>query len=241
MSNSRNNNATAASIDHYQLFASGAFKNVYAGQYTEGVRAGQNCVAKEFKTGSPYEEHYFEQEMNIIHRTQRVIDDWNNAGIIDKRVLLNNPQIWTYRSCGTKALVEPMIENFEKFNSNTGWATVTGGVWSEAMQALSHFSYHNSGGHILLCDLQGGSYQNGYILSDPVIMSQSPETYGPTDLGPDGIRTFFDQHRCGRFCKSSWKKPGVRSGSLLPTRQGTTMAARLPTRATRNPLTRLRE
>lgn len=33
--------------------------------------------------------------------------------------------------------------------------------WGEAMQALSHFSYHKSGGQFLLCDLQGGSYRNG--------------------------------------------------------------------------------
>ena len=62
---------------------------------------------------------------------------------------------------GIKSLVEPMIENFEKFNSNTGWADMTGGASSEAMQALSHFSYHNSSGQFLLCDIQGGVYSNG--------------------------------------------------------------------------------
>ncbi|KAI0856216.1 kinase-like domain-containing protein [Xylaria cubensis] len=240
MSNSRNNDATTASISRGQIFASGAFKNVYAGKYTVGTRAGQECVAKEFKTGSVYEEHYFEQEMNIIRRTQLVIDNWHGAGIIDKRVLLNNPQIWTYTETRAKVLVEPMIQNFEKFNSNTGWASITDGVWSEAMQALSHFSYHNSGGQVLLCDLQGGSYQDGYILSDPVIMS-SLQTYGPTDLGPDGIRSFFHRHRCGRFCKRDWLKPGLQNTPLFPMTQGTTMVARLPTRSTRNPLTRLRE
>lgn len=54
-------------------------------------------------------------------------------------------------------LVEPYIEDFEKFNSNSGWAPVTGNLWSDVMQALSHFSYHNSGGQYLLCSLQGGS------------------------------------------------------------------------------------
>lgn len=57
--------------------------------------------------------------------------------------------------------MEPFVETFEKFNSNTGWAPHTGEHWSEAMQALSHFSYHASHGQLLLCDLQGGAYGNG--------------------------------------------------------------------------------
>lgn len=150
-----------ATVNKARLFASGTFKNVYAGNYTEGARAGQECVSKEFKTGSVYEAHYFEEELNIIRHTQAVINDWHDARVIDKRILLNTPAIWTETETGAKALVEPMIENFEKFNSNSGWAPITGGVWSEAMQALSHFSYHNSGGQLLLCDLQGGSYRDG--------------------------------------------------------------------------------
>ncbi|KAI1148180.1 kinase-like domain-containing protein [Nemania diffusa] len=241
MPNSRRNNATRAIIDKSELFASGAFKDVYAGEYTEGPRAGQECVSKEFKTGSVYEEEYFEEEMNIIRCTQQIIDDWQDAVLINGRVLLNTPEIWEFADSGAKNLVEPMIENYEKFNSNSGWADITGGAWSEAMQALSHFSYHNSGGQLLLCDLQGGAYRDGYILSDPVIMSQHRRMYGPTDLGPDGIKSFFHRHRCGRFCKNEWQRPRYRGAPTIPMRQGTSMVARLPTRTSRNPLTRLRE
>ncbi|KAH8162630.1 hypothetical protein CIB48_g5614 [Xylaria polymorpha] len=160
MSNSRTNNAFSARIRLDKPLAAGTFKNVYIGEYTGGTRAGQRCVAKEFKSGSVYEDHYFEEEMKVIRCAQGVIDDWARAEIINERILLNIPQIWTYRT-GIKALIEPMIENFEKFNSNSGWVADTGDPWSEAMQALSHFSYHNSGGQLLLCDLQGGSYQDG--------------------------------------------------------------------------------
>ncbi|KAI0907278.1 kinase-like domain-containing protein [Ustulina deusta] len=240
MSNSRNNNATRAIIYRDQLFASGTFKNVYEGEYTVGARRGQRCVSKEFKTGSVYETHYFNEEMNIIRCTQKVIDDWHNADVISQRILLNTPQIWTYDTTGAKNLVEPMIENFEKFNSNSGWADTTSGAWSQAMQALSHFSYHNSGGQLLLCDLQGGSYRDGYILSDPVIMSQL-QNYGPTDLGPEGIRSFFQRHQCGQFCRREWHQPKYQGKAKIPMRQGTSMVARLPTRASRNPLSRLQE
>ena len=53
------NNASRASIDETIIFAEGAFKNVYKGAYTEGERKGEECVCKEFKTGSVFEESYF--------------------------------------------------------------------------------------------------------------------------------------------------------------------------------------
>lgn len=161
MSNSRQNNATRAGVLTSSLFASGTFKNVYAGVYTVGERVGQRCVAKEFKTGPVCEEHYFDEEMNVMDRALMVIDAWHDGGFIDKRILLNMPGIWAYENTGVKTLVEPMIENYEKFNSNTGWANITGGAWSQVMQALSHFSYHSTGGQFLLCDLQGGPYKDG--------------------------------------------------------------------------------
>lgn len=162
MAYQRTNDAHRANIDRSAgIFAQGTFKNVWRGTYTEGARAGQPCVAKEFKTGSVYEEHYFAEEMSIIARAQKVIDKWHEEKPINRKILLNTPGIWTYTTTKHKVLIEPYIDNFEKFNSNSGWAPITGDAWTDAMQALSHFSYHNSGGQFLLCDLQGGSYSDG--------------------------------------------------------------------------------
>ncbi|RWA09763.1 hypothetical protein EKO27_g5355 [Xylaria grammica] len=237
--NSRKNNATRASIFLNHAFASGTFKNVYVGRYTAGERAGERCVAKEFKTGSVFQEHYFNEEMSVIRRTQEVIDDWWNAGIIGRRIFLNTPAVWTYEVSGKKALVEPIIENFEKLNSNSGWVNLVGGAWGEVMQALSHFSYHNSAGQILLCDLQGGPCSDGYILSDPAILSQTIRAYGPADLGPDGIYSFFRRHRCGSFCKRWWRTPTSQGVARFPMTRGTTMVPNPPARVRYNPLARI--
>lgn len=130
------------------------------GIYIEGARIGQRCVSKQFKTGSVYEDHYFDEELSIISHSQAIIDSFNAANILPgQKILLNRPEIWESIPDGCRSLIEPMIENFEKFNSNSGWTS--GGEWSNALQALSHFSYHNSGGQFLLCDLQGGSYSDG--------------------------------------------------------------------------------
>ena len=43
-------------------------------------------------------------------------------------------------------------------------------------------------------------------LTDPVIMSRH-KSYGVTDLGPDGISTFFARHSCNQYCQGHWQTP----------------------------------
>ena len=129
---------------------------------------------------------------------------------MDKTVQVNMPQVWRFGKGRTrwserKVLQEPFIENYQKFNSNTGWSDDST-PWPRVMQALSHFSYHESQGKHLLCDLQGGLYRNGVVLTDPVIMS-AERAYGPTDLGQEGIISFFSHHQCNEYCRRSWRKP----------------------------------
>lgn len=122
MSNSRTNNATSANVDRTcPVYASGTFKNVWQGTYTVGERKGQKCVAKEFKTGSTIERQYFDEELGITNLTLKIVDDFHAAKIITQKILLNTPEIWEYLDTKNLCLVEPLIENFEKFNSNTGW------------------------------------------------------------------------------------------------------------------------
>lgn len=128
-------------------------------------------------------------------------------------------------------MCEPFIQNYEKFNSNSGWVDYSEG-WGEVMQALSHFSYHVSGGFYVLCDLQGGIYQHEVVLSDPVILSRRRE-YGVTDLGPDGISSFFSNHDCNEFCRPHWTLPANPVRYFRPV-MGTTMIRRdVPTRGSR--------
>ncbi|KAK6535977.1 hypothetical protein TWF281_000225 [Arthrobotrys megalospora] len=240
MAFARENKAFNANIYRNRLFGDGGFKKVYAGVYADGLRKGQDCVAKEFKSGTVVEDHYFAEELRICAKAQQIIDKFNEQGIMHQEIRLNAPEIWTYaagRKTGHKALVEPMILNFEKFNSNTGWVLedITG--WSAALQSLSHFSYHITGGKYLLCDLQGGRYNDGFILTDPVIMSRAGDR-GPADLGKEGMRLFFQEHQCTPFCEKSWLKPSGICKAKIPRRRGTTMFAYLPDGRSRLPLSK---
>lgn len=224
----RRNNATRAIFSNYDLenpFAEGQFRWVAKGVYTHGSRAGQACVCKWFKSGQVFDERFFNMDLEAMNMALSIVQKWNNHKFINKIVKVNVPEVWsseiTYgRWAGIKALQEPFIENYAKFNSNSGWADDSK-QWFRVMQALSHFSYHISGGEFLLCDLQGGVYSDAVVLTDPVIMSRSRK-YGMTDLGAKGISSFFSRHVCNEFCKKKWSLPSKRRCYFDP-RKGTSM------------------
>lgn len=180
----RRNNSTRATFQSYDLdhpFAEGGFRWVAKGTYTEGARAGEPCVCKWFKSGHVDEESFFDLDIKAMDKAHDLVKEWNGKHMIDKIVMVNIPEVWTFDQqsgslCGKKVLQEPFINNYQKFNSNTGWAD-TETPWPRVMQALSHFSYHASSGQFVLCDLQGGVYSNAVVLTDPVILSRS-KMYG---------------------------------------------------------------
>lgn len=178
----------------------GECRYVALGSYT-GQRRGQQCVVKWFKSGRVFESIFWDQDMKAVEKTKELIDAFNLSGVAGVKIRINQPGVWVKRTDGQKVLVEPLIDNFEKFNSNTGYAKQ--GV--DVMHALSHFSYHYTGGKYLLCDLQGGRVGQGFVLTDPVVLSTRRE-FGSTDLGTDGMENFFYHHVCNRFCKSHWRR-----------------------------------
>lgn len=235
----RRNNSNRATFTNDALdnpFASGSFRWVAEGTYTEGNRAGEACVCKWFKTGGVVESHFYNVDIEACNEAVRLISQWNSSRLVDRMVKINLPEVWTFQNGsrrGRKVLQEPFIQDYQKFNSNTGWSDDSL-PWPRVMQALSHFTYHISNGQKLLCDLQGGIYQDGVVLTDPVIMSVSRD-YGPTDLGTLGISTFFAHHQCNEFCKSAWRKPHNPIPYYSRT-AGTTME-HVPTRSSRQPMT----
>ncbi|KAF9171151.1 hypothetical protein BGX20_008052, partial [Mortierella sp. AD010] len=131
--------------------------------------------------------------MDVVEKATEIANKYNDLELIDKRIIINQPEIWRFKFGDRQLnLVEPMIDNFEKFNSNTGWKQDRT-AWGQVMQSLAHFSFHCTGGQFTLCDLQGGVYSDGVVLTDPVVMSRN-QRFGPTDLGGEGIDSFFSRH-----------------------------------------------
>lgn len=227
----RRNNATGATFTDNDLthpFAQGGFRWVAKGTYTNGVRNGEPCVCKWFKSGHVDQASFFDLDIKAMDKAHDLVREWNNRNLINKLVMVNIPEVWTFISSGgmghligKRYLQEPFINNYQKFNSNTGWAD-SETPWPRVMQALSHFSYHVSAGQFVLCDLQGGVYSDAVVLTDPVILSRG-KLYGVTDLGPRGISSFFSNHRCNEFCNTSWSRPADQTRYHRP-QMGTSMA-----------------
>ncbi|KAI7958607.1 hypothetical protein MJO28_002398 [Puccinia striiformis f. sp. tritici] len=84
------------------------------------------------------------------------------------------------------------------------------------MNALSHWTYVQSNGKSLLCDLQGV----GPILTDPQILDTDPTRWANGNSGEEGITKFVEQHTCNEICKAlqfqSPRKQLSRDQSHLP-------------------------
>ncbi|KXZ55303.1 hypothetical protein GPECTOR_3g438 [Gonium pectorale] len=122
-----------------------------------------------------------------------------------------------------EVLVEEELEGqFTKWNDNAGGvesggrsvplshvgAIVEGrpsvSAVEEVPQCFSHFTFIHSGGRKLVCDLQGvWNPTDGFTLTDPVIhqFSRKKKKNGATDKGLDGVREFFETHKCGPLCR----------------------------------------
>jgi hypothetical protein len=101
------------------------------------------------------------------------------------------------------AMEEYLSGNYIKFNNNYGH--VNDDVNSSTMPAFSHWTFHESNGALLVCDLQGVLNNENYRLTDPAIHSTVANTYGLTDLGVLGQARFFQTHKCNNICRH-WKK-----------------------------------
>jgi Alpha-kinase family len=78
-----------------------------------------------------------DSELAVVAKAQAIIDVFNKAGVSTALVYLNRPAVWTFLPesswAGKKALVEPLIQDFVKWNSNSGWSQ-HGIGWADIMQ-----------------------------------------------------------------------------------------------------------
>ena len=96
--------------------------------------------------------------------------------------------------------IEPILEGkFVKHNDNDGNISTK----DDLPQAFSHFSFHVSGGSVLVCDIQGV----GNNFTDPQIHSIDGKGYGIGNIGPEGMRAFIKSHKCNRVCRALGLSP----------------------------------
>lgn len=146
MSPCRQNRSSQGIVARDEIIGEGSFKRVYKGRYTEGKRKGQPQATKELILNTPYTSTVFDHDIEVSRRSAEILEAWNDSGFINKRIVINIPEVWVYtresRIPGVTHLVEPFIENFEKFNSNTGWVPDEQRRWTELMQVRRSCPLH---------------------------------------------------------------------------------------------------
>jgi len=126
---------------------------------------------------------------------------------------------------GENTAVEQIINgDWEKFNSNSGWSSGT----ATLPDAFSHWTWVQTNGDMLVCDLQGHRGHPGgpkygdddgyyYLLTDPAVLSKDGR-FGITDLGERGISNWFARHKCNGMCEGM-KRPD-RARATLTSKRG---------------------
>lgn len=199
-----------------QKLGEGTFRVCLAGTYVGGNRNNQEAACKRFKPQwRSMETEYFADDFYIADTAIRYAEGWNSFAESDETILVTKGHIITSNS-GIQYLAEPLIRNFKKFTSNSGWIDNDGSWMTEAMEAFSHYTYHMTCGELIVCDLQGryrdnSRFRNGksrFELTDVAICSRS-RSFGPTDLAEKGIESFFANHVCNQFCNihGDWLEP----------------------------------
>lgn len=214
----------------------GAFRIACEGTYIGGNRNQQEAACKRFKNKyKVLENEFFEFDFQVADKAIQMAQEWNDFCPYGKEILITRGTVMKRNGC--KYLVEPLIRYFTKFTSNNGWISNDSCEETEIeiMEAFCHYTYHRSGGSLIVCDLQGRYRYNAYNkkksrfeLTDPAICSRQ-RLYGPTDMGEKGIESFFHNHVCNGWCHSNgerWQKPRVENcRSWFPKSSQTSMLA----------------
>ena len=92
--------------------------------------------------------------------------------------------------------------SFTKVLNNFGWVNPKA-QHHETPLALSHWSWQESNGTLLLCDIQGllGDGDTD-VYTDPQLHSTPPhQMQGRSDMRQGGIDKFFQTHTCNALCR----------------------------------------
>merc|ERR1712080_408284 len=103
-----NNGSTRCSGGTF--LAMGEHRSVHLAEYKNGEREGEKAVWKVFKTGSVYEDSFFQTDIDTVRKAGELIGKFNAACIVSKPIKLNQPSIWQdVAPPHAKCLVEPFI------------------------------------------------------------------------------------------------------------------------------------
>ena len=196
----------------HNQFAEGRFRYAYMGTWITPEKMGQKCVIKKRKDMCTWQATDWDIPIKIQKEAQKLAKVFNESqkptcsrpiSFTEVEVQIVTCKIQPYSS-GPRlheyVTVEDFIPgNFVKWCNNYGFISQEAKTTAITMPAFMHWSWVYTRGEMMVADLQGVRRDDGYTLTDPVILSTSG-TYGATDMGIEGMAMFFLHHECNTMC-----------------------------------------
>ena len=210
-------NGSGISFQH-KHFDEGRFRFAHKGikwtqqSTTSGdiTKFGEQCVVKKMKSGAVFTSTAWDYTFKIYDRARRLAQQFKKE--VDFSVDLHFTDVSKYTvdhgvfTQPEYVVAEDYLQGkFLKWCSNYGYISPEAKSNDAIMPAFVHWSWLHTKGQEMVCDLQGTRDENGYHLTDPVILSLN-NTYGETDMGIEGMAMFFMNHQCNDICKG-WRRP----------------------------------
>ena len=199
-------------IFHPKPFSEGVCRYAYHARYTKFHKDrshGEKAIVKRLKDFTYWKREDWDEETKLSEKAKEFVDKWNTTHSVYKQYVIHVPEVVRCIRTGGDfkggewVTLEPyIVGKYEKWNSNSGWRKED----KLSVHSFCHWTYHNSGGTMLLCDAQGVRNGNSYCLTDPAICSMYKGRYGMTDCGEAAIANWFRKHKCNTFCDKKWKR-----------------------------------
>ena len=190
-------------------FAEGRFRRVHMGKWVRPEsKEGQQCVVKHLKQSYTWRPTDWHTTEKIYNKAQELAFQFNRSTQTNKPIIFTDVTVMRCTktdptSAGPGLNEYIVVEDFIA-GRYIKWCN-NYGSWSPqctplSMQAFVHWSWYHSKGKKMVADLQGVRYYNGYTLTDPAILSLTPNKYGCTDTGPEGMALMLLTHTCNSMC-----------------------------------------
>lgn len=189
-------------------FAEGRFRNVHMGKWVRPKsKEGQQCVVKHLKNSYTWKQTDWETTEKIYKEAKELANQFNSSTRTRKPIIFTDVSVMKCHKTDHTSAAPRLNEYFvvEDFipGQYVKWCN-NYGCWSPGnapnMQAFVHWSWYHTGGQKMVADLQGVCYSKRYVLTDPAILSLTPEEYGCTDMGPEGMALMLLTHTCNSIC-----------------------------------------
>lgn len=190
-------------------FAEGRFRNAHMGKWVRPKsKEGKQCVVKHLKDSYTWKQTDWDTTQKIYEEAKELAKQFNSSTRTRKPIHFTDVSVMKCQKTDPKSDAPRLNEYFVVEDFLPGqyikWCN-NYGLWSPVnapnMQAFVHWSWCHTGGKKMVADLQGVSYSNRCVLTDPAILSLTPDEYGCTDMGPEGMAVMLLTHTCNSICR----------------------------------------